>query len=103
LAGNNLIAEEQDAFWQSGYGRLKLFDSIDDDRPGSAALHGCLGYSVDVRVVPVEPRWLIPREGHAVVESLPGIDDRVDHLVPVTLGGHVLSVEVEIERTDRYR
>jgi len=56
---------------QSSDRRLDVFDTVNDDRAGSAALHGGLGYSVDVRVVPIEPLRFIFREVRAVLEGLP--------------------------------
>ena len=71
LAGDNLVTEQQHPLRRSSDRRLKVFDSVDDDRPRSAALHGWLSYSVDVRVISVATGRFIWRVGDLVVEGLP--------------------------------
>ena len=50
--------------------RSTLLRPFDDQRARSSALHLPLAESVRMRMVPVEPRRLIARNRHAVVEDL---------------------------------
>ncbi len=57
-----------------------------------------LGKSVDVRMVPIEARRLVFGNDDAVVEGLASLDHGVKHLVLMTDGCNIQSMEVQIGR-----
>ncbi len=98
-----LVANDEDTFGEAGDRGFEIRDTADDNGPRCSALHGGLGNTVDVRVIPVHPGRFVGRKMQGVLKALAGIDDRVNHLVTVARGRSVRAVVMDVQRGDGHR
>ena len=98
VARHVLIAHDHDLLRQARRPPAEILDPFDHDRPRSAALQRRFDQHMRVRMIPVQPRRLVFGKMHVVLERVPRIDQRLDHLIRMTGGRSVGAVKVHIER-----
>ena len=62
------IADDDYAFGQSGYLFNSTLDSLDDDGAGCASENLSFGEAMNMRVVPIQSRWLIGGNANTILK-----------------------------------
>jgi len=93
-----LVTDNEYPMPQTGHRRLHIGDAVDHQGAFASGLDGCLSQSVDVRVIPIESRRLVGWKLQAVLKSVTGIDQGLNHVITMTLGGGIGAVIVDVHR-----
>src|SRR6267154_1545755 len=92
-----LVADNKHPLRQTGRSLLGALDSFNDQCAGGSAEELFFAESVDMRVIPVETRWLVLRNLKAILEGcIPWLHRGLHHIILMADGRNGEAVKVEI-------
>jgi hypothetical protein len=92
-----LVSDHEDAMTQIRHCGFEVFNAVNDQGSGGATQECLFREPVYVGVIPVQPGWLVGRNGKGILERLACINEGLDHFIGMAGRGRIGAMKVHVQ------